>query len=94
MHICDPAALPPSTKPRAYIPPLATIQQAKDAVGHVTPRMCIVQPSVYGTDNTVTTDGVKDLGLDKACAVVELDVDGTTKEMMENLHAAGARGVR
>ena len=26
-------------------------------------RMCIVQPSVYGVDNTVTLDGLKDLNL-------------------------------
>ena len=31
-------------------------------------RMCIVQPSVYGVDNTVTLDGLKDLNLARSSA--------------------------
>lgn len=93
MHLFDPASLPEKAG-RSYVPPEATAQQAETVLGKVTPNMCIVQPSIYGTDNRVTLQGVKDLGIHRACAVIELDPDHTTKQMMQDWHAAGARGVR
>lgn len=57
--------------------------------------MCIVQPSIYGTDNSVTLAGVKERGgIEMGCAVVELDPVNTSVDQMKEFHAAGARGVR
>lgn len=92
MHVFDPAAIPPSDKPRAYVPPKATAEQARAALLPYTPRMVVVQPSIYGTDNSVTLKGLSEIGL--GCAVVELDPYSTSSDEMQRLHAAGARGVR
>lgn len=97
MHVFDPAAIPPSDNPRAYVPPEATAEQACQALLAVTPRMCVVQPSIYGTDNSVTLKGLADIqkgGGGHGCAVVELDPATTSSEEIQKLHDAGARGVR
>ena len=65
MHIFSPDALPASKLASLpYTPPEATIPQAIDVLGKIGKglRMCVVQPSVYGTDNEVTIGGVEALG--------------------------------
>jgi predicted TIM-barrel fold metal-dependent hydrolase len=53
----------------------------------------IVQPSVYGTDNTCTLDGIRRLGLERARGVAVIDAK-TTAAQLKEMHAAGIRGVR
>jgi predicted TIM-barrel fold metal-dependent hydrolase len=55
-------------------------------------RVCIIQPSGYGTDNRATLDGVKDLGA-RARAVVAID-EKTPDSALDAMHKGGARGIR
>ena len=56
-------------------------------------RCVIVQPSVYGNDNSCTLDAVEALGLDRARAVVMVDAS-VTDAQLDNFQRRGARGVR
>ncbi len=55
-------------------------------------RVVIVQPSVYGTDNTCTLDGMRALG-DRARGVAVID-DKTTDAQLDAMGKAGIRGIR
>jgi predicted TIM-barrel fold metal-dependent hydrolase len=55
-------------------------------------RMVLVQPSVYGTDNTVMLKAMAEIG-DDARGVAVVDDDVSDAEL-ERLNAAGVRGVR
>jgi 2-pyrone-4,6-dicarboxylate lactonase len=92
-HICGPRARYAYSPERIYTPPDALFPDYRrmlDTLG--VERAVLVQPSVYGTDNTVLLDA---LALDprrlRGVAVVAPDV---TKEELERLHRAGVRGVR
>jgi len=55
-------------------------------------RVVIVQPSVYGTDNTATIDAVKSLGDDaRGIAVIG---ESTTENEIDAMNRAGIRGIR
>ena len=56
-------------------------------------RAVLVQPSVYGTDNTVMLRAMSELGQDRCRAVAVVDDDASDAEL-ERLHEAGVRGVR
>src|SRR5262245_13791384 len=53
----------------------------------------IVTPRCYGTDNTVTTDAIKELGIDNARGVGVLRPTVTDAELKQ-LNDAGIRGIR
>jgi predicted TIM-barrel fold metal-dependent hydrolase len=55
-------------------------------------RVVIVQPSVYGTDNTCTLDAVRQLG-DRARAIAVVD-ERASPASLETLRAGGVRGIR
>ena len=55
-------------------------------------RVVIVQPSVYGTDNTATLDAVKSRGADaRGIAVIG---ESTTENEIDAMNRAGIRGIR
>ena len=55
-------------------------------------RVVIVTPSVYGTDNSATLFGIKARGADaRGVAVID---DKTTEAQLDEMHAAGIRGIR
>ena len=56
-------------------------------------RVVIVTPRCYGTDNTVTTDAIKELGIDNARGVGVLRPTVTDTELKQ-LNDAGIRGIR
>ncbi len=56
-------------------------------------RMVVVQASVYGTQNEVTLDAVRQFGLHRARAVAVID-DSFDDAALRRLHARGVRGVR
>jgi len=88
VHIFGPAARYPFAPDRAYTPPEASIEELvalHKRLGFE--RMVIVQPSVYGTDNSCTLDAVRELG-SRARAIVVVDSNSKLDEM----HAV--RGVR
>ncbi len=79
---------------RRYTPPLASIEALAawhDRLG--LQRVVIVQPSVYGPDNSSTLHALRVLGAQRARGVAVID-DDTTEDELDTLHAAGVRGVR
>ncbi len=89
----DPARFPFFTG-RTYTPPVATAADLARLLRSLDlSRVVIVQPSVYGTDNRATLDGIRQLGLRRARGVAVIGAD-TTGARMAELQAAGIRGVR
>lgn len=91
--ILDPVKYPMFDK-RVYTPPLATAQDLLDLqhalhMDHVV----IVTPSVYGTDNSATIAGIKELGQRRAKGVAVIDQKTTVAEM-DAMQKAGITGVR
>ncbi|HXP04563.1 MAG TPA: ROK family protein [Stellaceae bacterium] len=84
----------PFVPSRGYTPPPAgpdLLLQLQNAL-HLS-RVVIVQPSVYGADNSCTLDGMRKLGPERARGVAVIDAK-TTDAALKEMHAAGIRGVR
>ena len=82
--------------PRAgshYVPPQCTLAMWQaSAAPHGIDRVVLVQPSVYGTDNSVMLDALRAAGgVQRGVAVLDASV---TDRELEAMHAAGVRGVR
>jgi len=91
-HIFDPARFPYSSV-RTYTPEPASIAEMERLHGALrTPRVVIVQPSVYGTDNSCTVDALARLGA-RARGVCVID-DATPERSLDEWHTAGIRGIR
>jgi predicted TIM-barrel fold metal-dependent hydrolase len=92
-HVFEEAARLPFAAERGYTPPpavaddLLALQQALGLS-----RVVIVQPSVYGSDNSCTLDGMRRLGA-RARGVAVID-ERTTDAALADMHNAGIRGVR
>lgn len=90
VHVFDEAA---PVKPGHYRPvhqPLQAIETlaAEHGAGH----LVLVQPSVYGADNSVMLNALQAAaGRHRGVAVVDADVSDAE---LDRLHAAGVRGVR
>jgi predicted TIM-barrel fold metal-dependent hydrolase len=93
VHVFGTAAEFPFAAQRGYTPPAAgaaellALQQAL----HLS-RAVIVQPSVYGADNSCTLDGIRRLG-ERARGVAVIDAT-TSNAALDEMHRAGIRGVR
>jgi len=90
VHVFGPAARFPLAPDRTYTPPDASIDELlklQEQLG--LERVVIVQPSVYGTDNSCTLDALKQLG-SRARGVAVIDARSDLREMKK----AGVRGVR
>ncbi len=92
-HIMGPASRYPYSPERIYTPPdclLPDYLHMLDTLG--VERAVLVQPSVYGTDNTAMLDALKAAGGRlRGVAVVAEDVSDSE---LQELNAAGVRGVR
>lgn len=92
-HVCGPAALHAYAPARIYTPPDALYGDYRallDTLGIA--RAVLVQPSVYGTDNTVLLRALaQDPARLRGVAVIEPD---TPPAELERMHALGVRGVR
>ena len=92
-HVLGPPEKYPYVANRSYTPPtalLADYQALHRVLGFE--RAVIVQPSVHGTDNTVTLDGIAGYGPNaRGIAVVDADV---SEGELQRLHDGGIRGVR
>jgi predicted TIM-barrel fold metal-dependent hydrolase len=88
----DPAKFPFAEK-RIYTPPEASVEQLLDLQGALKlERVVVVQPSVYGSDNSCTVDAVRRLGArGRGVAVID---QSTTRASLQEMNAAGIRGVR
>jgi predicted TIM-barrel fold metal-dependent hydrolase len=93
MHICGPESRYTYSSERIYTPPDALLTdylRLTEALG--IGRVVFVQPSIYGTDNAAMLDAMRDCPLPcRGVAVIADDVDASA---LEDLHAAGVRGVR
>ena len=88
----DPGKFPFAEK-RIYTPPEASVEQLLDLQGALKlERVVVVQPSVYGSDNSCTVDAVRRLGArGRGVAVID---QSTTRASLQEMNAAGIRGVR
>lgn len=94
MHVVDPRAFPLS-KDAQYQPSPHTLDDAHAFLSQLGIRkMVIVQPSIYGNDNSCTLDGLRKLGPTNGRAVIQFDPDTTSAEQLREWHNLGVRGVR
>ena len=92
VHVFDPGRFPFAAS-RTYTPESATAAQllAMHRALHIS-RVVIVQPSVYGTDNSCLLDGMKQYGSEaRGIAVLPIEISSAT---LDNMERAGIRGVR
>lgn len=92
-HVFGPADQFPYVPERQYTPPDSTIEDYLNLLSVLgVDRAVIVQPSVYGADNSATEDGIRRMGSrGRGVAVVERTID---EAELSRLHEAGFRGVR
>src|SRR5688572_13971078 len=92
VHVFDPA-IQPYAERRIYTPPTATTEELLDLQKALRlDRVVIVQPSIYRDDNKLTIEATKRLGA-RARAVAVIG-PSTTRTEIDEMHAAGVRGVR
>src|SRR6516225_1134628 len=92
VHVFDPGRFPFAAS-RTYTPESATAAQllAMHRALHIR-RVVIVQPSVYGTDNSCLLDAMKQYGSEaRGIAVLPTEISSAT---LDNLERPGVRGVR
>jgi predicted TIM-barrel fold metal-dependent hydrolase len=94
MHVFGPADRYPWAERRAYTPPDATLDAYLAMAAQVgIERVVLVQPTVYGADNSAILDAMAALGPARARGVAGI-ASATTDEELRALSAAGIRGVR
>jgi predicted TIM-barrel fold metal-dependent hydrolase len=92
VHVFDPVRFPYVAK-RVYTPPEALIEDLLELQKTLRmDRVVIVQPSVYGADNSCTLDAVRKLGT-RARGVAVIDKD-TSQTEIDEMAAARVRGIR
>jgi predicted TIM-barrel fold metal-dependent hydrolase len=93
MHVFGAPDRYPSAILRSYTPQEASLASWRNlarAVG--LERVVVVQPSAYGSDNRCIVDALREIGpLGRGIAQIDALTNDTA---LENLHAAGIRGVR
>src|SRR3954470_21182620 len=87
-HICGPIVKYPYSDKRVYTPADALLAAYRHMLGTLgVERMVLVQPSVYGTDNSVMLEAMREIGAaSRGVAVVDNDIGD---EEIERLDAAG-----
>lgn len=97
MHIVDPKHYPLSPD-AAYIPPTHTLSDAtafESSVGTTgIPNIVLVQPSIYGFDNSCLLDGLRAVGPARGRGVVTINPETIDGEQLDEWHKLGVRGVR
>ncbi len=92
MHIFDPARFSYAAN-RVYTPPAALLEDLLELQKAMRmDRVVVVQPSVYGSDNSCTLDAVRRLG-SRARGVAVIDRT-TSKTEIDDMAGAGIRGIR
>lgn len=93
-HVLDPIRYP--VEPDApYVPGVYTVWdnaifEHKIGCDHVV----MIQPSIYGNNNSFLLDSLKAYGSDRAKAVVVFDIEKTTTSELQYWDFLGVRGVR
>jgi predicted TIM-barrel fold metal-dependent hydrolase len=83
----------PFVSSRTYTPEVASVDELRQMLSALRlERVVIVQPSVYGTDNSCTLDGMRELGnIARGVAVID---DKTSDAQLDAMGKAGIRGIR
>jgi 2-pyrone-4,6-dicarboxylate lactonase len=90
-HVFEPGF--PAVEEPLYTFPDATLDQYLRLAGVLgIERMVLVQPTYYGTDNSLALDVLRRIG-ERCRAVVRIDED-TSDETLDRYHAAGVRALR
>lgn len=92
-HVCGPSSHYPYYAKRTYTPPdslLSAYQHMLTVLGFE--RAVLVQPSVYGTDNSAMLDAMKAAG--PSFRGVAALADDISDEEIQRMHQAGVRGAR
>lgn len=93
MHVIDDRF--PLAADAVYTPSTHTLSDAVAFESSVGIRnIVLVQPSIYGHDNSCLLDALKRLGPRRARGVVSFDPDTTSQRQLQEWHQAGVRGVR
>ncbi|MEP9377465.1 amidohydrolase family protein [Aquabacter sp. CN5-332] len=93
VHVFDPARFPLAAH-RTYTPGIASIAALEGLLASLgVARTVLVQPSVYGDDNSCLLEALHHLG-ERARAVIVIDPETVTDAQLRDFHDAGARGVR
>ena len=92
VHIFNPAKFPFSER-RVYTPPPASVEDLLQLQHdlHLS-RVVVVQPSIYGVDNSCTLDALRQLGA-RARGIAVID-QSTRRESLAEMKEAGICGVR
>ncbi len=94
VHVFDPARFAYAAG-RSYTPGPADVGAlcaCHDRLG--VERVVLVQPSVYGSDNTCLLDALRRLGAPRARGVAVVDLQRGTPADLDELHRLGVRGIR
>jgi predicted TIM-barrel fold metal-dependent hydrolase len=92
VHVFEPKQFPYAAR-RVYTPPEASMEDLLEVQRALKfERVVIVQPSIYGIDNSCTVDSIRRLG--RRARGVAVIGNTTSREELQKLHAAGVRGVR
>jgi predicted TIM-barrel fold metal-dependent hydrolase len=93
VHVFGPVNRFPYVAARSYTPPNASVEELSQLQSDLhLGRVVLVQPSVYGTDNSAHVDAAKRLG-PRARIVAVID-ETISDDALEALHRAGTRGIR
>jgi predicted TIM-barrel fold metal-dependent hydrolase len=93
VHVFGNSARFPFAARRGYTPPAADADELAALLRALQlSRVVIVQPSVYGSDNSCTLDGMRRLGT-RARGVAVID-EATSDAALDEMRRAGVRGVR
>ncbi|KAH7085072.1 hypothetical protein BKA63DRAFT_498890 [Paraphoma chrysanthemicola] len=93
MHVTSPDY--PLAPTAAYTPSLHSLQHAmkfESSIG--VPNIVLVQPSIYGNDNSCLLDALKEIGPRHGRGVVGIDPNRIELATLKEWHELGVRGVR
>lgn len=93
MHVTSPAY--PLAPTAAYRPTLHSLQHALNFESTINlSNIVLVQPSIYGTDNSCLLDALRSLGPRRGRGVVGIDPETIDLATLQQWHELGVRGVR
>ncbi|KAJ4360065.1 uncharacterized protein N0V89_000624 [Didymosphaeria variabile] len=93
MHVTSPGY--PLAANAAYTPSLHNLQHALEFENTIgISKIVLVQPSIYGNDNSCLLDALKNIGPSNGRGVVGIDPDTIEMGTLQEWHQLGVRGVR
>ncbi|EAS32069.3 TIM barrel metal-dependent hydrolase [Coccidioides immitis RS] len=94
MHIVDPDRYPLAPDAQ-YKPQTHTLSEAMEFESSVgIPNIVLVQPSIYGYDNSCLLEGLREIGPQHGRGIVTIDPQSIRPEKLLEWHRLGVRGVR